>query len=608
MTRTIPKPIVCLLGLFAAFAPAVCWAQTYTISTAAGGANPYFYSGTGDGGPATSAGLATLCYDVALDGAGNLYIVAGTLVRKVTPGGVISTVAGGGSIVDDDVPATQAEIAPLAIAADAAGDLFIADTEFGDSRIRKVDTTGNITTVAGGAACCTLGDGGPATSAYIGIPYGLAIDAAGDIYIAQTDLTNNRVRKVSAATGVISTVAGGGAVSGDGGQATAVLLASPTGVAVDNAGNLYIAESAGNRIRMVNGTGVISTVAGSGVGSSAGDGGPALSAGVDNPWHVAVDSGGNLYISQINDARVRLVASTGTITTIAGTGVHGFSGDNGPATSAALDRPAGLVVGLCTGSVYVADATYGTARVRLLSPPVSINANGVVPVYSSATTIQPGSWVSIYGTGLASTTSVWNGDFPISLANTSVTIDSKPAYLWFVSPTQINLQPPDDATTGTVNVQVTTGAGSASCPVTLGPYGPSLSLFSGNYPAAIVLTPGSPGNSGAGYDYIGPVGAFSFPTRPAKAGETLVLYGVGFGPTSPVVMAGKLYSGAAPSLTTPQITIGGVTAAVGFAGIVEAGLFQFNVTVPGGLGTGDKVLQASVNGVPAPAGVFITLQ
>jgi uncharacterized protein (TIGR03437 family) len=246
--------------------------------------------------------------------------------------------------------------------------------------------------------------------------------------------------------------------------------------------------------------------------------------------------------------------------------------------------------------------------VRALIPPVRITPGGVVPVYSSTNAIQAGSWVSIYGSGLAAGNFVWNGDFPQLLEGTSVTIDSKPAYLWFVSPGQINLQPQDDATTGTVSVVVTSSAGSAFCTVTLAPHAPSLSLFSAKYPAAIAPTPGSQGNSGAGYDYIGPVGAFAFPSRPAKAGETLALYGVGFGPTNPSVPAGKLFSGAATSVTMPIFTIGGVAANVSFAGVIEAGLFQFNVIVPNGLCSGDKLLQATVNGVPAPGGVYITLQ
>jgi len=237
----------------------------------------------------------------------------------------------------------------------------------------------------------------------------------------------------------------------------------------------------------------------------------------------------------------------------------------------------------------------------------TIVPGGVVPVDSSATTIQPGSWISIYGQNLANATTLWNGDFPTSLGGVTVMIDGKPGYLWFVSPTQINLQAPDDTTTGSVNVVVTTPTGSPSSTVTLGPYGPSFSLYNNKYAAATVATPGVPGNSGSGYDYIGPPGALPFTTRPVKAGETLLLYGVGFGPTTPPIPAGQAFSGAAPSVSLPQITIGGMTATVSFAGIVEAGLFQFNVVVPNA-GSGDQLLQAMVGGLATPNNVFITLQ
>ncbi len=235
--------------------------------------------------------------------------------------------------------------------------------------------------------------------------------------------------------------------------------------------------------------------------------------------------------------------------------------------------------------------------------------SGVVPVYSSSTTIAPASWISIYGTNLASSTALWNGDFPLSLGGVNVTVDSKPAYLWYVSPTQINLQVPDDPATGTVTVIVTNQSGSGSSTVTLGSYGPSFSLYSGNkYAAAIVSLPvGNSGNSGSGYDYIGPAGALPFSSRPVKPGETLSLYGVGFGPTNPPVPAGKVFSGAAASLTNPSVTIGGVNATVTFAGIIEAGLFQVNVIVPNA-GTGDQLLQASIGGLMTPGNVFVTLQ
>jgi len=236
----------------------------------------------------------------------------------------------------------------------------------------------------------------------------------------------------------------------------------------------------------------------------------------------------------------------------------------------------------------------------------TIAPGGVVPIDSPVNTVMPGSWISIYGTNLANATASWNGDFPISLGGVSVTIDSKPAYLWFVSPTQINLQVPDDSATGPVSVVVQTPAGTATSTVTLAPVAPAFLLFNAKYPAAIVPTSGA-GNSGSGYDYIGPAGGLPFPSRPVKAGEILLLFGVGFGPTTPAVPAGQLFSGAASCVTLPTVTIGGVQAIVSFAGLVGAGLYQFDVVVPNA-GGGDKPLLASAGGVSTPTGVSITLQ
>jgi uncharacterized protein (TIGR03437 family) len=254
-------------------------------------------------------------------------------------------------------------------------------------------------------------------------------------------------------------------------------------------------------------------------------------------------------------------------------------------------------------------AIYGAAgagECKSAPAPPTITTGGVVPVCSATPTIQAGSWASIYGNNLAPSTAVWNGDFPKTLGGVSVTINSKPAYLWYVSPTQINVQPPDDGATGPVMVTVTNASGTVSSTVTLAQYAPCFSLQSAKYPAAIVQTPG-PGNSGGGYDIIGPTGAFPYATRPVKPGEILILFGVGFGPTTPPVLAGEVYSGAAQTITPPQITIGGVPAVVDFAGIVEAGLYQFNVVVPSA-GSGDQPLQAMIGGVVTPANIFVTLQ
>ena len=245
--------------------------------------------------------------------------------------------------------------------------------------------------------------------------------------------------------------------------------------------------------------------------------------------------------------------------------------------------------------------TSGSTTV-VVTPKVSINSGGIVPNDSAVPVIQPGSWISIYGLGLASGNYVWNADFPVSLNGTSVTIDNKPAYLWYVSPTQINLQAPDDPTTGAVTVTVTSPAGTATSTVTLAPYGPSFSLLGdGKHVAGQIAL------VGGGYDLVGPAGLFPFSTRPVNPGEVLILYGAGFGPTTPVVPAGQLFSGAARTTTPVTITIGGVPANVAFSGITEAGLYQFNLTVPAGTGTGDQLLQATVNGISTPSGPVVTI-
>ena len=254
------------------------------------------------------------------------------------------------------------------------------------------------------------------------------------------------------------------------------------------------------------------------------------------------------------------------------------------------------------GNLYVADGE--SDRIRLLTP-------GTAPAISPiAAPIQPGAWVSIYGSNLASGTALWNNDFPMSLGGTSVTIDNKQAFLWYVSPFQINLQAPDDTGTGPVNVAVTTASGTAASTVTLAAYGPSFSLLGdGKHVAAEIMTPNGTGAYwGGSYDLVGPSNTFSYNTRPVRAGETLVLYGVGFGPTTPHVAAGQAFTGAAPTTSPVTVTIGGVPAVVAFSGIAEAGLYQVNLTVPAGTGSGDRAIMATVGGVQTPAGPVVSVQ
>jgi sugar lactone lactonase YvrE len=269
--------------------------------------------------------------------------------------------------------------------------------------------TYTISTFAGGGS--SLGDNGPATSAQLSSPLGVAVDAAGNLYIADTN--NNRIRKVSG--GVITTVAGNGTAgfSGDSGPATSIQLNAPSGVAVDTAGNLYIADTNNNRVRKVS-DGIITTVAGNGTLGFSGDGGSATSAQLKEPWGVAVDTAGNLYIAEPYSYRVRKV-SGGIITTVAGNGTPGISGDGGPATSAELNVPMCVVVD-AAGSLYIADLRNNRVRRLTMTPVPFIYPNGIVPIYSSVPVIQAGSWVSIYGTDLANGTFLWNGSFPTSLA------------------------------------------------------------------------------------------------------------------------------------------------------------------------------------------------
>ena len=218
--------------------------------------------------------------------------------------------------------------------------------------------------------------------------------------------------------------------------------------------------------------------------------------------------------------------------------------------------------------------------------------------------------MSIYGANLATSTVNWNGDFPKSLGGTSVTIDGKPAYLSFVSPGQINLQAPDDTSAGPVPVVVTTKGGTASATVTLAGFAPSFFLFDSKHVAGIIVRSNGSGAYGGGtYDILGPTGkSLGYATVAAKAGDSIELFAVGLGPTQPAVKSGQVFAGAAPATNPVSLFINNVSVTPLFAGLSGAGLYQLNVIIPPGLGTGDVPLTASVGGVRTPLGVVISLQ
>ena len=401
--------------------------QSGTISTVAGTGVHGF---SGDGGPATSA-LMNTPSGVAVDGRGNLYISdqRNSRVRRVDAvSGVISTVVGTGErgVSGDGGLATSARILwPRGLAVDSLDNLYIS----GINRVRRVDAaSGIIETVAGTGRRGYSGDGGPATSAEMINGPGIAVDSLGNLYIP----AKHRVRRVDAASGVISTVVGTGqrGRSGDRGPATSATLSGPMDVALDGLGNLYIVDRWNHRVRVVDSSGIIKTLAGSSTSARfAGDGGPAAYSELNNPTGVAVDGLGNLYIADHNSHRIRRVETarlhspidtvagrgrtapfgdggpavaatltrphqvavdslgnvyfsepinhrvrridvqSGTITTVAGTGVQGFSGDGGPSTSALMHTPRGVAVdGL--GNLYISD--HLNHRVR------RVDANGTI--------------------------------------------------------------------------------------------------------------------------------------------------------------------------------------------------------------------------------------
>jgi uncharacterized protein (TIGR03437 family) len=550
--------------------PLCAWAQQYTISTFAGTGAP---GSTGNGASAVNADLSAPV--AVLVGPAGIYIVDnGNEEIRLVSGGNITLVAGDGGqgYEGDGEAATHAQLnSPAAAALDSSGNIYIADS--GNAVIRMIAPDGTITTVAGftclegqTTACGEgyAGDGGPATSAQLDNPLGVAVDSSGNLYIS--DSNNNVIRKVSG--GVINTIR------------TNIPLQHPAAIAFDPYDNLFIADTSNNRIVELSPSGAATVVAGGTFGYS-GDGGPATQAQLEFPTGVTVDGAGNIYIADKTNCVIRKVSGSGIISTIAGNGSIGYSGE-GVATNVELNFPSGVAVD-AYGNLYVADT--GNNRVRLLQAPApAISTGGVVNGASFAAPLSPGEIASVFGTSFGvyaeGASSV---PLPTSLNAVTVTVGGRQAPLFYAGPTQINFQVPWETPVGTSDVAVSlNGVTSATATVPVVAASPGLFTSAGN---AVVQ------NS----DYT-----VNQASNPAAVGSAIICYLTGSGPVSdaPADGAASPSSPLVKATSTVTATIGTQPAQVLFAGLAPdfVGVLQVNVTVPSGLAAGTYPLTITVGG------------
>jgi uncharacterized protein (TIGR03437 family) len=551
----------------------------------------------GDRLSATSA-LLNRPSAVALDFAGNLYVAdTGTQrVRQVLARGAISTVAGSGVAgmgAEGAIASTTPLNSPMGVAIDRSGNLVIADTY--NHRVRQVLADGSIRTVAGTGTSGSGADGAPPLTVALRGPRGICFDRASSLYIVDT--SNHRALRVPPG-GLVQTVAGNGSPGdgGDGGQGKLAQLNQPAACQVDSYGSLYIADTLNHRVRKVSAGGTISTVAGTGAVGFSGDEAAATAAQLAAPSGIAVEDAGNLYIADTGNHRIRLVTADGVIHTIAGIGGPGFSGDSGPALSAQLNLPAGLTLD-GSGALYIADS--GNQRVRrlvpdaLMVPPDPIvppPALTVVNALSGQTgPVAPGEIVSVFGAGLGPESGVpgnleSTGLLANLVAGVEVRFDNVPVPLFYVQNQQINAQAPytlagASATHIEVRVQGES-AGSIDLPVS---------------PASPALLP----------VILNPDGSTNGEAAPVAAGAILTLYATGEGLNDGSNIAGRPAGvPLAHPLLPVVLTVAGIPMDVLFAGSApgQIGVMQINVRIPGGfLSPGKTDLSLTVGGIAAPA-------
>ncbi len=690
------------------------------IRTVAGGSRT-----RGDGGPATSAALYQP-QGVAVDSAGNVVIADSghNRIRRVSVSGVISPLAGDGlgSYSGDGSTALTARLSyPVGVAVDGAGNVYIGDT--GNARLRKARASGDIITIAGGNGAGGAGDFSGATSAQVRDIRGIALDAAGNVYLSDTG--NHRIRKITVADSVISRI-GGASTAGagaDGPDALQSALRLPYGVAVDRNGVVYFSDTGNHRIRKISTSGAIETIAGTGSAGFSGDGGPATSARLSSPTGLAMDAAGNIYFADSDNHRIRHITPSGAIRTIAGTGVAGFSGDDASAISAQLSYPVALALD-SSGSIYIADQNNNRVR-RLsvdnssgrlsiyagnnqsgvpgtrLSVPLTVSvmdltgaaisgvtvsftitqgvaqlsarsvttdskglasvtatlgmtpgtvtvlasATGLIPVQFQLTiegaivsgqpritsggvvgaansvpavqALSPLGLYSIYGENFAQAGASWAvkpsdlvaGGLPTRFQSVCVQVGTDLASLLYVSSSQINFQAPRLYETGMVPVQVILNCRSTGQEVKSNQEYVEFRVASPEFLFFANNTDGR--NPVLATDSV-TYGIVS-PNSPAKPGDYLTIFGLGLGATNPETFAGELPTEARRITGTVVITLNGTAldaSDILYAGVTPgfAGLYQMNIRVPASAPNGNLALKVSVGWVSSPDGAYLPVK
>jgi uncharacterized protein (TIGR03437 family) len=578
--RSIPAALL-LCGLL----------HAQNITTVAGGGTVL----AGDNEPATTA-LLDQPTGIVFDALGNYYFsdFGHHRVRRVTPAGVISTAAGTGTagFSGDNGPATAATLRnPRGLATDQFGNLYI--TDFGNQRIRKIDPSGIITTVAGNGATAFSGDGGPALSASLFSPWGVAVDADLSLYIAERN--SNRIRKVT--FGIINTVVGGGTPGflGDGGPATQATLSAPVSVAIDKNGVLYIAE--GNRVRRAVQGGNITTIAGTGSAAFSGDSGPAAAATLQNPIGVTLGKDGVIYIADSFNNRIRKIDENGIISTFAGGGAPNTTtprGDGGPATSAYLNLPSSTALD-AQGSLYITE----DIDVRKVTVPFTgpvIDPGGIVNASGYQTTLAPGTVFTVFGKtlGPAALITAPAPTYPESLAGTTVTFtpstgSSITAKLVYSSATQVAGLIPSTINTGTYSVRVTYNSQTSvpqNVSIVARSFGIATANNAGTGPAQATI-----GNLNGGISLVRSTfgttsfGGYTWVLSTAHPSDTLVLWGTGGGADITNDTGGS--AGDQTSAGQFQVLVGGRPIVPLYAGASQGypGLWQINFILPADIAT-----------------------